>query len=162
MVTRILILCTLCFYTIGCNSPAPTTANVQISSDIFILELALDVPSRVKGLMNRTALEKNKGMLFVFTDSNRRSFWMKNCIIPIDLLFLDARGTITALHEMKPEAPKAPEENEFAYDARLSHYWSNGPARFAIELQEGEIKRLGLSLNDRIPIDTVFLQSLAR
>ena len=87
---------------------------------------------------------------------------MKNCLVNIDLIFLDSRGIITTLYEMKIEEPRLPDESIWEYEGRLSHYWSRGPARFAIELAEGSIQELGLQLNDKIQLDLPYLKSLAR
>ncbi len=162
MATRFLLILALSFFLGGCNAPAPTVAIVSIKGETYTLELALNTQSRVQGMMHRTSINPGEGMLFVFPDATERSFWMKNCLIPLDILFLDSRGTVTALHEMPVEAPKSNQESEFAYEQRLEHYWSHGPARFAIELASGEINRLGLRVNDRIALDTSLMRSIAR
>jgi uncharacterized membrane protein (UPF0127 family) len=112
--------------------------------------------------MERTALRKDGGMLFVFTDAAERSFWMANCFINIDLIFLDSRGTITATHEMKTETPRGEEESQWEYEGRLKKYYSHGPARFAIELCEGSIRRLKLKPNEHIPLNLQQLRRIAR
>ncbi len=158
-----LLACTLCCCVIlGCKTQQQTSTTVSIGSETFQLELALDIPSRTEGLMHRTEIATTGGMLFVFPDAIKRSFWMKNCLISIDLLFLDSRGTITALHAMPPEPEKASDESNLEYEGRLNHYWSGPPARFAIELKSGSIQRLHLKVNDRIELDTAHLRSLAR
>jgi uncharacterized protein len=147
---------------LGCNTQPQTSTKVSIGKETFQLELALDMQSRTAGLMHRTEIPSDGGMLFVFPDAIARSFWMKNCLLPIDLLFLDSRGTITALHEMPIEPDKSPEENDLEYERRLKHYWSGAPARFAIELKSGSIQRLQLKINDHIDLDTAYLRSIAR
>ena len=164
MVSRlvtILFLFVICSY--GCTSnTTKKTVQVTISGEVFTLELSIDTHSRVRGLMERASIPDHGGMLFVFTDAQNRSFWMVNCVINIDLLFLDSRGTITATHAMWVEPRKLEEESQMAYEGRMKHYYSNGPARFAIELQEGEIERLNLHVNDRIQLDLNTLRELAR
>ncbi len=135
---------------------------IDIKGESFTFDLALDFQSRRLGLMHREKLDDGSGMLFVFPDADERSFWMKNCLFNIDLIFLDSRGTITAVHSMQTEDPKSEHESEFAYENRLNHYWSNGPARFAMEFQEGTNNRLGFKVNDKLNLDLTYLKSLAR
>jgi hypothetical protein len=162
MVTRFIALI-LILFSLGCGTKThPLSTEVTISGETFNLEIVRDVQSRAKGLMHRTEIQPSRGMLFVFPDASVRSFWMKNCLVPIDLIFLDSRGTVTATHEMTVETPKQDGESEWDYDNRLSHYWSNAPARFAIELQSGSIKRLDIKINERIRLDLKQLRSLAR
>ena len=147
----------------ACKAPQrPTTEVVEIAGEQFTLELALDEPARTRGLMERTQIDPGKGMLFVFPDFRERSFWMANCVVDIDLMFLDTRGTVTAVHEMKTEPPQGPNESQFEYERRLPHFWSNGPARFAIELTAGSLDRLNVRVNDRIALDLPRLKALAR
>ena len=87
---------------------------------------------------------------------------MKNCLIDIDLIFLDSRGTITSLHEMPYEEPQSDSETEWEYEQRLQHYWSYRPARFAIELASGSIHRLNLRVNDHVALDLPLIKKMAR
>ena len=163
MATRLIILLLITFIAQGCTSRTQaTSAVVDIGGETFNLELILDERSRANGMMNRTSIPVDGGMLFVFTDSSERSFWMKNCLVDIDLIFLDSRGTIIALHEMPLEPPQGAGESDWSYEGRLAKYWSRGPCRFAIELAAGSIRRLKLRVNDRIKLDLEELKSMAR
>ena len=162
MASRIITITGLLFL-LGCASPKPVTdIEVTIGEQTFHLEIAKDLPARREGLMNREALGANDGMIFIFPDAQERSFWMKNCFIPIDLIFLDSRGTITAIHEMLVESMRGDQESEFVYEQRMPLYWSFGPARFAIEFNSGTIKKLHLEVNDRINLDLNTLRNMAR
>ena len=159
LIASIILMTTLS----GCSSPrTENSVRVSIAGETFLLELSVDERSRIRGLMDRTSIDPEGGMLFVFPDADLRSFWMSHCYIDIDLIFLDSRGTITAIHEMTVELPQEPDETPWEYESRLRHYWSNGPARFAIELAAGSIKRLDIHTNDRIVLDLPTLRSLAR
>jgi uncharacterized protein len=135
---------------------------IRIAGDAFSLETARDAPSRAKGLMDRTSIDDRGGMLFIFEDALPRSFWMVNCVVDIDLIFLDAAGRITALHEMKVETPKRETESQSQYERRMKSYESRRPAQFAIELKAGSIARLKLKLGDKIEMDVKRLAKLAR
>ena len=95
-----------------------------------------------------------------FPDSDYRSFWMANCLIDIDLIFIDSRGSISNLHRMKAEPPRAQSESLLAYQSRLKHYWSSVPVRFAIELPTGSIEALSLAPNQRLELDVDALKAL--
>lgn len=163
MATRIAIVCCILLCVLGCSSPPPATfVSIDIAGETFDLELKIDQEARTKGMMHRTSISSSGGMLFIFPDTKNRSFWMKNCLVHIDLIFLDSRGIVTSLYEMLIEPPQTQDESIWAYEGRLNNYWSIGPARFAIELAPGSIKRLQLEINDKINLDLPYLKSLAR
>ncbi len=100
------------------------------------VELALTEAQREQGLMNRRALGDNEGMLFDFGESRLVFMWMKNTILPLDMIFLDSSGRVVHLHE-----------NAVPYSETIIP--SVEPVRFVIEVMAGSVKRLGLHVGDK-------------
>ncbi|WP_239334996.1 DUF192 domain-containing protein [Ruegeria sp. Ofav3-42] len=65
----------------------------------FNIEVAVTPQERSRGLMFRENLPNRSGMLFVFDPPQRVVFWMKNTLIPLDIIFLDRSGTVTRVHQ---------------------------------------------------------------
>ncbi len=61
---------------------------VCIKDKCFAVELAIDPEDRARGLMEREHLDENRGMLFVFEEEGRYSFWMKDTLIPLDIIWI--------------------------------------------------------------------------
>lgn len=131
---------------------------VVLSGRSFELELALTEEEREAGLTGRGSIGEKEGMLFVFPDREpyptRLTFWMKDCLTPIDLVFISREGNITAIHEMEPPAEGVPE-------CELPRYSSYSPAQFAIELRGGMARQLGLRVGGRVDLRDDYLLSLA-
>ena len=147
--TGLLILCLLAT---GCGCENGPTETIQISGETFVLEVASDEASIARGLGGREGLGANEGMIFVFPNNLPRRFWMKDCLIDIDIMFLDPLGRITAIHEMQAEPPRGPEESQADYEGRLARYPSTMGALYAIELPGGRIRELGLQPGNKVVI----------
>jgi len=146
------------------KKPEVKTERVVIAQETFELELALDDKTREKGLMDRTSIPDHGGMLFVFPDSKVRvqNFWMGHCLVDMDIIFLDKRGTVTAVHRMKAQPPQKEGESDEEYRRRIPHYSSAYPAQFAIELKAGSLDRLNVKVDQRIGLDVKRLKGMAR
>ncbi|MCI5059520.1 MAG: DUF192 domain-containing protein, partial [Alphaproteobacteria bacterium] len=91
-----------------------------------------------KGLMHRTELPENAGMLFWFGGREQeRRFWMKNTLIPLDMLFIKANGTIHHIHE-----------NAVPHD--LTGISSKGPVAAVLEINGGLSQTWVLAAGDRV------------
>ena len=104
----------------------------------FTIELAITSQERQRGLSNRDSLPADAGMLFVFETERTLSFWMKNTLIPLDILFIDGEQRIVDIRTMQPEPG--------TLDHQLTRYVSAEPAMYALEVNAGVVEELGLSV----------------
>jgi hypothetical protein len=114
------------------------TVRMQIGKDRFTLEVANTSATREYGLMHRDSMPSDHGMLFVFPDERRLGFWMKNTRIPLDIIYLDAGGKVVSIHQMKP------------HDLRSTY--SDGPAKYVIELNAGRAEKTAVKRGDPLEI----------
>ena len=85
------------------NSNAPKQIHLIIGKASIQAELALDHPTRVRGLMHRESMPADNGMLFVFDQPSRQSFWMKNTHIPLDIGYFNPSGKLLEIHPLHPQ-----------------------------------------------------------
>lgn len=102
----------------------------------FKVELAASPAAQSKGLMFRTELGDNEGMLFPSAAPEPRSFWMKNVPIPLDIIFIGTDGRITNIEDAVPYS--------------LDSVPSAGFAIAVLELRAGRAKELGIVPGDRV------------
>jgi uncharacterized membrane protein (UPF0127 family) len=114
---------------------------------IFNVEMAMTGSQHSQGLMNREQLAEDSGMLFVFHSVGKRSFWMKDTLIPLDMLFIDEDGTINHIHPMAKPLDR-------------SYITSDKESKAVLELGGGTAQKYGITDGDKI-IHAVFRNDLA-
>jgi len=118
------------------GSVALPTVALTINAQKLVAEVASTPEQRARGLMHRFSLRPDHGMLFVFEQPERQSFWMKNTFIPLSIAFLDANGRILNIEDMAPQSE--------------AMHWSRGPARYALEMRKGWFAERGIRAGDRV------------
>jgi uncharacterized protein len=103
----------------------------------FKVENAADPEQQARGLMFRTSLADDAGMIFPFALPRPASFWMKNTVIPLDIIFIDTNGRIESIAE-----------NTVPYS--LDPVKSQGDAKAVLELRGGLTKELGIKAGDAV------------
>ncbi len=103
----------------------------------FTVELARTPEQQQQGLMFRRALPADAGMLFDFGATRPATFWMRNTLIPLDMIFISADGRIADIHERAVPLSEATIESKV-------------PVRAVLELNGGTVERLGIKLGDRV------------
>jgi uncharacterized membrane protein (UPF0127 family) len=103
----------------------------------FTLEIAKTNEERAKGLMFRKSMPNDHGMLFIFHDERPISMWMKNTVIPLDMIFVSQEGVVTSII-----ADTTPLSEEIITSER--------PAQAVIEVNAGVAQKIGLAAGDQI------------
>jgi len=104
---------------------------------LFVVEVVDNDLTRSRGLMNRTSLPQDHGMLFDFKTERRVSFWMKNTLIPLDMLFVDAQGVIIHIFANAQPHDESPIR-------------SGGKILAVLEINGGLARQLGIMPGDRM------------
>lgn len=105
------------------------------AADTVVAEIAATPEEREQGLMHRQELPDGTGMLFVFQDSQERSFWMANTFVPLDIAYMDESYAIVSILQMTP--------------LDRSFYPSGAPAMYALEVPQGWFSAKGVEVGDR-------------
>lgn len=110
---------------------------LTIGARELVAEIAATSDERSLGLMNREFMAENRGMVFVFEQPGYHCFWMRNTLIPLTVLFLDAEQRIVQTNDMQPLSEQV--------------HCAQQPAHFALEVNQGWLQRQGLQLQLRRP-----------
>ncbi len=115
---------------------------MRLRGHVFKLEIARTRDERARGLMNRESLPADAAMLFVFESESPLAFWMKNTLIPLDILYLDSAGAVVDIQTMLPEPGLA--------DSDLRRYPSAAPSRYAVEMNAGLAVMYEFDVGDQV------------
>jgi uncharacterized membrane protein (UPF0127 family) len=103
----------------------------------LIKAMVADSPEeRSTGLMFRTEMAANEGMLFVFDDPAQQCFWMKNTLLPLSAAFVADDGTVVNIEDMKPQS--------------LDSHCSKAPVRYVLEMNKGWFAKKGIRAGSKL------------
>lgn len=146
------LACLALVLTAGCGEPQPqapqvglsrlpTTTVVLPSGAEIEAELAISPEDQARGMMFRAEVPPDTGMLFVGTRAAPRSFWMYQCLVPLDMVWLDGARRVV---EIVREAPPCREEAA----QRCPSYGGNANSVYVLELAGGQALAQGLQVGD--------------
>jgi hypothetical protein len=116
----------------------PLTITSNGKKHRFTVEVASSPEQQAMGLMYRNALAPDRGMIFPFARPRAASFWMKNTLIPLDMIFIRADGTIANIEAMTVPLQLQPA------------YYSDGPVAAVLEIAGGRAAELGIKPGDKV------------
>lgn len=117
-------------------------ARLRINDAVFQIELAVTPAEQRRGLMHRPTLPEGQGMLFVYPEPRMLSFWMKQTLIPLDILFFDHGGRLLQLYDNVPPCKQR----------NCPTYSNETPAQYVLELPGGSAKRHSISIGNQFEL----------
>ncbi len=135
----LLALATALALTSAGAQPQPALPTVKLTAGVHLItaEVARDDASRMRGLMFRTSLPPNGGMLFIFDQKATHCMWMRNTLIPLAVAFIADDGVIVNVEEMQPRD-------------ETTRHCAREPVRYALEMTQGWFAQRGLKAGSRI------------
>ena len=133
-------VCIICFCALICSGCTfEKKDKVCFDSHCFEVEIVQEPEEVMRGLMFRESMDLNKGMFFIFPKLSRYSFWMKNTLIPLDMIWLDQNGQINHIETNVPPCTTSP----------CPHYTPKHLALYVLELNAGQAAKANLKLGDQ-------------
>ena len=137
------------FFLLGCLHSPPQQSQEKVERTIpqaclengecVFLEIADSPEEREVGLMNRTALAPEAGMLFIHEESGRHYYWMKNTLIPLDIIWIEEKNSIVQVSKAVP-----------CNSEPCPVYAPDSPAKFVLEVNAGFSEKNGLREGQKI------------
>ena len=118
---------------------------VCFENHCFDIELAITLEERNTGLMFREKLDPKNGMLFVFDEEEKHPFWMKNTLIPLDIVWINENKEIVFISENIPPCKKS----------SCPTIEPTKKAKYVLEINEGISKKIGLIVGDKVKIEYI-------
>ena len=138
-ITMLLILASGCI-----NGDVGEETRVCFGERCFAVEVADEPRERSEGLMFRESLDEDRGMLFVFGEEGEYGFWMKNTLIPLDIIWIDSEGEVVFIS--KDAQP---------CNAQCPTIEPGKKALYVLELNGGVSGEIGLGIGDKIRIENL-------
>ena len=134
----------ICLYFLFFRYRPGSNIEISIKNQPFNIEVAKTIAQKSKGLSQRPSLCSDCGMIFIFDSEGTQPFWMKDTLIPLDMIWINKSGQVVSIQIAVPE-PNTPL-------TKLKIYQNQQPALYVIELNAGETQKINLQLGDIINI----------
>jgi len=121
------------------NPPQFDSINIKIKDTDYKLEIAKSISQKSTGLSNRTKLCSNCGMIFIFSQEGTLPFWMKDTLIPLDMIWLNSNGKVVDVKNVSKTNS-------------LDIIQNSTPAKYVIELNIGDAQKINLKTGDTIDL----------
>lgn len=128
------------------REPSIDLPELTVGDTTLMVELADTSEKISRGLSGREKLDKDQGMLFIFPNSTRRQFWMKEMNFPLDMVFINDDRVVEVI--LKIPAPQAGE------DGRKIQVMSSASAEMVLEVNSGWVARNRVIVGDRVILET--------
>jgi len=129
----------------ACTQKQPTLVIHSATGDHHVkVEVVTEPADQAQGLMYRRSLGKDSGMLFIFRQEEPQSFWMKNTLIPLDMIFISRNLVIVDITTMQP-----------CITNPCPDYTSRRPAQYVLEVNAGYCRSLNILIGDKISSEVI-------
>ena len=120
------------------DAAQPRLPSISLTAGMHLIkaEVAQTPTEQMLGLMHRTSMGANEGMLFVYDEPRQQCFWMRNTLLPLTIAFVDDEGRIVNLADMQPRSEQS--------------HCSAKPVRFALEMHQGWFAKRGIRAGFRL------------
>jgi uncharacterized membrane protein (UPF0127 family) len=117
---------------------------VCFETNCFDVELAVTEEQKVQGLMHRTSLDADNGMLFIFEEESEYAFWMKDTLIPLDMIWINSDKEVVRIVTAQPCERVCEVINP------------NANAQYVLEVNAGIADEIGLKVGDKLVFHNIF------
>lgn len=109
----------------------------------FLVEIADDSSERSRGLMDRESLDSDKGMLFIFDQESKHSFWMKNTLISLDMIWISSNKQVVYIEKNVQPCQADP----------CPSYGPDKEAKYVLEINAGQSDQANIQINDKLSFE---------
>lgn len=130
---------------VACHDEVSNKVSVTVDDTHHLICKVAQTPDQLsQGLMFKTSMQQDEGMLFVFNYNYAWPFWMKNTLIPLDIIWLDAKKHIVYIEKNVPPCPKVAKQcPSYAPNEKTQ-------SKYVLEINAGRSDALGLRLNQKL------------
>ena len=118
------------------------TQKACLDNHCFNIEIADTAEKQQRGLQLRETLERDAGMFFIFPNSQNRRFWMKDTLIPLDMIWIDTNMQIVDITHSAPPCKSDP----------CPTYSAQQPVQYVLEINAGSAREMGINIGDTLHI----------